>query len=335
METMKPVNCKKCGKHRHHKKCPCPNPSGGIPFNPCYPCAECIVYDPTRPPPGWPNDLVPWAGRGDLPPETRCNLTPPLVNISAETAFDYYQNQSIDGVNHKVVMIDVRTPEEVYWVGIPAQVNSITMNTDQKIIPDNYKVILNPTCDSKAPSLKFEVNSNPVSILSSDVKTTNLTGISYNIPVEYINTVTGVKQNNPLFGKQVDALITALSPDRIIFFCRSGERSSIGCYYQFCPFEKLFPGVISGNIIAYEVEGPKGTGVGGFEGRTYNDVMIGYRGFPGRYTADFPPEESVSFKDMGLPIKTSTLPKSVCVQPVSGALLKIDKLDAAPWADTH
>lgn len=41
-----------------------------------------------------------------------CFITPPLTRITADEAFDAYQNQNIRG-NSGVIMVDVRTPEEV------------------------------------------------------------------------------------------------------------------------------------------------------------------------------------------------------------------------------
>lgn len=332
--------CKPCYKPcKPCKPCkpetPCPNPGEGIKYTPCYPCPECIVYDPERPPVGWPQfppgeqfDPLRWENRGELPPERRCTLTPPLVNISAEAAFDAYQRQDLDG-GSKVIFIDVRTHDEIYWVGLAAQVNSITLKAGGTVVPDYFKALIDPTCQAQANEIKYELSGSPTTTLASDIESINLTGISYNIPVEFIDTLTGESRLNPLFGKQCDALIRELQPDRIIFYCRSGQRSSIGCYYQFCPFEQLFPGVLGGSIIAYEVESPV-NGRGGFEGTSYNNTFLGYRGFPGRYTADSG-QESVAFKDMKLPIVIGTLPKTICVQPVSGATLKLDALDALPW----
>lgn len=297
------------------------------------PRIECTNYNPQTPPPGWPELVIPWATRANEPAATRCNLTPPLINNSSRVLYDAYQRQSLQG-GSKVIMIDVRTPEEIYWIGLPTQVNSITLKNTNVIVPDFFTATLNTDSTSQAPTLEFTVNGMPMTVLASDVASTDLTGVSYNVPVEFIDTNTGVKTLNPLFGKQVDAIIRELQPDRVIFYCRSGQRSSIGCYYEYCPFEQLFPGVLGGQIFAYEVEGTV-NGFGGVEGTSYKNSMLGYRGFPGRYTADSGPIESVSFKDSGLPIKIGTLRKTVKVQPNSGATISLDSLDALPWAESQ
>lgn len=312
----------------------CPNPTTGAVYNPCYPCPQCITYDPNSPPPGWPNQYFPWDQRGNLPAAVRCNLTLPLKNLNARQAFEAYQLQQIDG-GSGVIFLDVRTPEEVYWVGVPTQVNKLTFKDGSSVVPDLYFATLSTCPSNGTPYIEYKVNGVANKVLASTVAATDLTNMTYNVPLEFVDPSTGVSQFNPLWGKQIDALIRDLNPTRIIFFCRSGDRAAIGTYYQFVPFEQLFPGILSGKIIAYSVDVPKPTvGYGGFEGSTYGNTILGYRGFPGRATSG-EPFESVSFKDMGLPIKTSTTPKTVCVQPLTGATLKIDRLDAQPWAATH
>lgn len=298
-----------------------------------FPRPECTAYDPNTPPPGWPNFVAPWDQRVNIPPNMRCNLIPPLMSKNSKTVFDAYQRQMMDG-GSKVIIIDVRTPEEVYWIGVPTQVNKITLKNGHVIIPDYFTATLHPTSDNVAPSLHYAVNGVPMSTLSSDVASTSLTGISHNIPIEYVDSTTGVTTLNPIWGKQVDALIRDLHADRIVFFCRSGQRSSIGCYYEYCPFATLFPGILSGQMMAYEVESEE-NGYGGFEGSQYSNAMLGYRGFPGRYTASSANVSSSSFKDMGLPIKIGTYPKIIRIQPTSGETLALDTLDARPWAENH
>jgi len=201
-------------------------------------------------------------------------------------------------------------------------------------VPDYYTATLRSTCTTVAPYVQFELLGVPVQLVSSDIASTQLTGVSYNIPVEYLDTDTGISTLNPLWGKQCDALIRETGATRIIFFCRSGQRSSIGCYYEFCPFEQLFPGILGGQMIAYEVESAIQNGRGGFEGSNYANSMLGYRGFPDRYTANSGISPSAAFTDFGLPKDTSTLPKTVRVDPSTGATLSIDSLDALPWASS-
>lgn len=59
----------------------------------------------------------------------------------------------------------------------------------------------------------------------------------------------------------------------------------------------------------------------------YSNAMLGYRGFPGRYTASSANVSSSSFKDMGLPIKIGTYPKTIRIQPTSGETLALDALE--------
>ena len=312
------------------------NSPNGLPFQleeSCYPRPECKSYDVNSPPPGWPEFAVPWASRQGA--ENPCNLTPPLINIDSVEAVSAYQTQNIAQNQGKVILIDVRTADEIYWIGVPAQVNSITLKSGGVIVPDYYNVTLNTDADGSAPSLHYKVNGVDQSTLTSDVASTHLTGISYNVPVEFIDTDTGIKSLNDKFGQQIDAIIRETGADRVIFFCRSGQRSSIGCYYEFCPFEQLFPGVLQQQIFAYEVESDITNGRGGFEGTSYSDSFIGYRGFPGRYTADSGLTESVAFKDRGLPIKIGTTPKTGLVQPLNGATVRFDELDQPSWAETN
>ena len=303
-------------------------------FQPCYPRPECIAYDPNTPPPGWPEFAAPWSQRGNISAEIRCNLTPPLININATTAMYAYETQDIDSNTGNVIFIDVRTAEEVYWIGAPTQVNSITLKNGTVYVPDYFIAILEPSCDGTDDMIHFTVDDSDVWIPASSIATSHLTGVSYNVPVENIDSVTGEKSLNPLWGKQADAIIEATGADRIIFFCRSGVRSSVGCYYEFCPFRVLFGGIFSAQMVAYEVETPTINGRGGFEGTDYNNAFLGYRGFPSRHTDSLSAEPSASFKDAGLPIDTGMLPKRARVQPLSGELMELDELDAPAWANS-
>jgi rhodanese-related sulfurtransferase len=84
----------------------------------------------------------------------------------------------------------------------------------------------------------------------------------------------------------------------VILYCRSGGRST-DCTYEFDT--DAFSAV-------YEIDDPAGNrGFGGFEGNSYKNVYNGYRGFPGRQTG-VQTVPSVSWKDLGLPMKTSINP---------------------------
>jgi len=302
-------------------------------FEPCEPEPECVSYDINKPPPGWPEFAVPWASRqGQANP---CSLTPPLVNINATTAMQGYEKQDL-GSGSKVIIIDVRDPNEYYWVGAATQVNRIVMKNNQTYIPKYFLATLEPTCDDSDNRVHFIDSSDDsdVSVSVADIARTEVTGVSYNVPVEYVDGQTGVKTLNPLFGKQLDAIVRENGADRIIFYCRSGQRSSIGCYYKFCPFEQLFPGILGMQMIAYEVESAITNGRGGFQGTDYSNAFLGYRGFPGRNTDNLDVSPSAAFMDAGLPMDTGMLPKTVRVQPLTGETLHIDTLDAAPWAES-
>jgi len=313
---------------------PCPDPCPEQEEAVFYPRPECINYDPMRPPLGWPDQVAPWAQRGEIDPEIRCNLTPPLVNINATTAMYAYEKQDIDQNQGNVIFIDVRTHDEVYWIGVPTQVNSITLKNSTVLVPDYFIATLEPSCDDSDNLLHFTVQGQDVQIPASAVASSQLSSVSYNVPVEYVDTLTGQKTLNPLWGKQADAIIAETGADRIIFFCRSGQRSSVGCYYEFCPFQVLFPGILGMQMIAYEVETQVINGRGGFEGTDYSNSLLGYRGFPGRSTANLAMSPSASFKDAGLPMDTGMLPKTAIVRSSDGALLHLDELDAPAWANS-
>ena len=301
---------------------------------------ECENYDPDDPPDNWPfrdpDDPLRWNSDyiANRPADLRCNLTPPLTNINSYEAFRAYQEQTLDG-GEGVLLIDVRTPEEAYWVGVPAQVNEIVMSDGSSVIPDKFMAQLDPS-NSQGPRLNYEVEGNQVSTLVENVASTDLTGISYLVPVEYRDTMTGGRLLNEKFGLQLDALAHETQAQRVIFFCRSGQRSSVGCYFEFCPFQVLFPKVFTGEIKLYEVETDEINGRGGFESTAASDRFIGYRGFPGRGTdfLDSGDGESVSFKDMGLPIRIGDVPKTIEVGSSNNILdiTHLDNLDAEPWA---
>ena len=139
---------------------------------------------------------------------------------------------------------------------------------------------------------------------TDEIDEISLSPISVNIPVQFVDPLTGTKTLNPDFGADVDKIIeTYPTITTIIWYCRSGQRSSIGCYAPYCPMALASP-----DIVNYEVEGT-GNGNGGFEGSSYSNSRLGYRGFPNRDTDG----QSVSFKDQGLPILIGEKPASTLV----------------------
>jgi len=311
----------------------------------CYPQPQCRQFDPNNPPPGWPGFIpgLEWHTRGSLPIDRLCTLTPPLININANASMYAYQQQSIPnepqygpGVGgQKVIYIDVRTFDETHWVGAPTQANSVTLQTSQVLIPDYFITHLVNTGAGNAEAIEFTVGGVPHSYAPSEIASISMSDITYTVPVEFVDAKTGIKTLNPLFGKEVDAIIRETNPDRIIFFCRSGQRSSIGCYYEFCPFEQLFPRILGGQAFAFEVESAVQNGRGGFQGTDYSNSFNGYRGYPNRYTDDSSISPSAAFMDAGLPMDTGLIPKTVTVQPSTGATLSIDSIPVPSWAESQ
>ena len=64
------------------------------------------------------------------------------IPISADQAFDAYANQvdPISGEPAAVAIVDVRTKAEYFWLGTPAQVNSIVTQSGRVLLPYNGKV---------------------------------------------------------------------------------------------------------------------------------------------------------------------------------------------------
>lgn len=89
-------------------------------------------------------------------------LHPFLTRITSEEAFDAYQKQAIANVTgdndiEGVLIVDVRTPEELYWAGQPAQVNKMHFNNDKTEVPIDFKTILD-TAGKGDPKLKYKLD---------------------------------------------------------------------------------------------------------------------------------------------------------------------------------
>lgn len=222
--------------------------------------------------------------------------------ITAGEAFDAVQTQTdpLDHTEATVVLVDVRTRAEYFWVGAAAKVTGIFLKDQaadaEPIVPDLGKVRLS----YEGIFLDYTVDGKPQRLLVVDVEKLELSPIAVNIPFRLWNEETGSLDPtpNPAFESRIQALIEG-GADTLILFCRSGGRSSA------CP--DAFPDVFAG-VKVYEIDDPfGGNGYGGFEGSTYGDAYNGYVGFPARLTEvqDVP---SVSWKDSGLPIKTLLSP---------------------------
>ena len=210
--------------------------------------------------------------------------------ISAEQAFDAYQYQidPISGEAKSVALIDVRSRAEYFWVGTACQVDEIITAKGESVVPDRGKV----TLLRNGRFIRFELNGRWKFLQVRKVDEIVLSPIAINIPFRYWDEFKGgfIKNNN--FANEIEALADE-GVEVLIFFCRSGGRS------QAC-VDPGFPGRFHA---IYEIDTEDG-GVGGFEGTSYSNVYNGYRGFPRRLT-EIQEDPSVSWKDAGLPMKTS------------------------------
>lgn len=216
------------------------------------------------------------------------------VPISAEQAFDAVQTQTDPKTlsSMRVALVDVRTKAEYYWVGAACKVDSILTMDGETIVPDHGKAVL----ALGGRFLKYETNGLKKVLQVDKVSKINLSPISLHIPYEFWDEATATAYLNPGFADAVNGL--AEKYNVIIFMCRSGVRSQ-NCLTSFDA--SLFDAI-------YEIDQPDGkSGFGGFEGTSYSDVYNGYRGFPERLTQIQAPP-SVSWKDAGLPMKTSLKP---------------------------
>jgi rhodanese-related sulfurtransferase len=225
------------------------------------------------------------------------------IPITADQAFDAYANQidPLSGELARVAIVDVRTTAEYFWKGTAAQVESIDISGEEKIItPYNGKVRLR----LGGRFLKFNVEKGerlrPVFLPVSRVNAIKTEAIALNIPYKVWDETGCSLVPNPDFADQMNALADSGGPeggfDILILMCRSGIRSNTRDFAT-----ENFTAV-------YEIDRPDGKdGRGGFEGTSYSSVFNGYRGFPGRYTRnqDHP---SVSWADSGLPIHIGGCP---------------------------
>lgn len=217
------------------------------------------------------------------------------IPITAEAAFDAVQTQTdpISGESASVNLVDVRTRAEFFWVGAACQVDEIVTTKHGSIVPDYGKVILS----KDGRFLTFEVDGKHKRLQTKKVSELKLSSIAINIPYRFWDEENWALEPNPDFQSEVEALATD-GYDVVIFFCRSGGRSE-GCLEDFDT--ALFEAI-------YEIDQPDGkSGRGGFEGSSYSDAYNGYRGFPERLT-EIQEHPSVSWKDTGLPMKTSINP---------------------------
>ncbi len=224
----------------------------------------------------------------------------PPAAITAEQAFDAVQLQAdpMTGQPAKVLLVDVRTRAEWYWIGAPAAATLVTMDDGRTYTPDLGKVVLK----EEGKFLDFEENHRPRRVRVSKVASVALTPIAVNVPLNLWDEATASQTPNGDFVTKVAGL--AGSYDAVIFYCRSGHRS------QQCLTDALvaaLPLTVKYYEIDVETQPPDLGGYGGFEGSNYGNAFNGYRGFPGRETR-FEGIPSVSWEDAGLPIKIGVSP---------------------------
>jgi rhodanese-related sulfurtransferase len=224
---------------------------------------------------------------------------PTLQRITANQAFDAVQTQT-DPTTHqakKVVMVDVRTRAEFFWVGAASKVDKITLNDDTTIVPDLGKAYL--IDDGRFIMIKQKHW--PRLLPVKKIKSVDMSPIAINIPYKLWDEQTAKLYINPDFPAAVEALAQQQGVQVVILFCRSGDRSEASV--------KSFDNSLFESI--YEIDRPDlQNGSGGFEGTSYNNVFLGYRGFPRRDTR-MQQAPSVSWKDSALPIKTNVNPLMV------------------------
>lgn len=218
--------------------------------------------------------------------------------ITAEQAFDAVMSQTDPlTAQHKfVILVDVRTAAEYYWVGTAAMVQSITLDDETVITPDLGKVQL----IQEGSALLYHVDGHLKIMQTRKVTAMKLASIAYHVPFQTWNETTGKSESNENFGATM-ALLAGTSKPVVILFCRSGHRSGAEM-----ALTKMDPSLFDA---IYEIDQPDGTSnSGGLEGSAY--TYNGYRGFPERQT-QFLAHPSVSWKDAGLPIVTNTAPAKV------------------------
>jgi len=210
-----------------------------------------------------------------------------LIAISAEEAFDAFADQ-IDpksGEPARVVIVDIRTKAEYYWVGTSGKVDKIVTASNTVIIPDKGKVkfVGGSYIQAKRSGLRFFL---PISRISQMITSP----IAINIPCLNWNDENCRLEKNENFAFEIQSLSNLY--DVVIMMCRSGSRTT-ACYSEFD--NNLFKSV-------YEIDDSFTGGSGGFQGSSFNNVFNGYRGFPGRKRSSFGFIEPISWSDSGLPV---------------------------------
>lgn len=234
-----------------------------------------------------------------------------IDTVTAEEAFDAYMAQEDPGTGilAKVILVDIRTTAEFYWIGTCAEVTGIwtSSNSSPDNVPDNGKVKL---VDGY---LEYEVATNSFSLSVDEVEKISTSPIAINIPYQtWRRDKKCAKVYNPHFRKKIEGLAefdTNGDPTVVIILtCRSGKRTSASVGED--PDAPLWPPQFDLSYFkaVYEIDRDDKNARGGIQGSSYHNVYNGFRGFPGRDTS-FQSNESVSWYDAGLPIHIGAFPE--------------------------
>jgi len=248
------------------------------------------------------------------------------VPISAEEAFDAVAI-GIDGIPpEEVLMIDVRDPVEYFSSGAAAKVTSIKLfGQDDLIEPDFGKARL----IREGKFLEYVSHGRYRRILVDRIEKVTTAPLAYNLPFWYVTfePEKPTDENSPMgptqstiwdsshtdqFYDAVEALADELDASAVIFYCRTGGRSSKAG-------EGILANLPTGIVAVYEIDsvGEGTSNCGGFSGAEYSNVYNGHAGFPGRETEDWDVPatvpstcllQSVSWLDSGLPVTRAFKP---------------------------
>ncbi|WP_163337529.1 hypothetical protein [Desulfopila sp. IMCC35008] len=141
-----------------------------------------------------------------------------IERITAEEAFELTQLNSLT-----VVLVDVRTKMEYYWVGAACQVDTKETNERGKntlIYPDYGKVINN----SNSRHVEFCVNDRYKRLNVQKIMIMNMSPMSFNRPYKTWTADPPVFSLNADFPDKVKALHDDYGSLSVIFFCRSRGR---------------------------------------------------------------------------------------------------------------
>lgn len=236
-----------------------------------------------------------------------------IDTVTAEQAFDAYMAQEDPYTGPaKVILVDIRTTAEYYWIGTCAEVTGLWKKIDPntQIIPDKGKVKL---VDGY---LEYEVEKVSFSLYVNEVEEITTSPIAINIPYQtWRRDKNSYKDKvyNPHFGKEIEALaefdVNGDPTVVIILTCRSGKRTSASVGED--PKNPEWPPQFDLSYFkaVYEIDYPLPVNArGGIQGSDYSEAYNGFRGFPGRDTS-FQSPESVSWYDAGLPIHIGAFPE--------------------------